>query len=153
MKASEVRNWLGKYFLLITAVIGGAILLFGESLFRLDDSIGTFEIIIPVLVGQLIIIFQWFAANLTQQKDFETTLPPWTVKLPPLLVVGLFIIASILKIAGFAYDAEWALSGDQFKGIVTFCVTILNATTVFIISSLFSQEKSDANTVDQTASS
>jgi hypothetical protein len=137
MNERDIRNWLGIYFLLITVILGGTILLVGNSLLRLDDPIGVFEIIIPVLVGQLTIIFRWYADNHNDEKKSRVALPPWIIKGPPLLVVGLLLITISLKVVGFRYDQPWTPSDEQFKGIVTFCVTILNATTIYVISKYF----------------
>jgi len=138
MKQLEVRNWLGLYFLLITSILGGVILLFGSSFLRLDDPIGVFEIIIPVLIGQLAIIVQWFAGNPAPDAQSKISMPVWIIKGPPLIVVALLAIAVALKVAGFYYDQpSWALSDAQFKGVVTFCVSLLNATTIYVISAYF----------------
>lgn len=137
MNEKDVRNWLGIYFLLITVILGGTILLFGNSLLRLDDSIGVFEIIIPVLVGQLTIIFRWFTSDYDPNKRLRVTMPPWIIKGPPLLVIGLLLLTVILKVVGFQYDKPWTPSDEQFKGVVTFCVTILNATTIYVIGKYF----------------
>jgi hypothetical protein len=137
MNEKDVRNWLGIYFLLITVILGGTILLLGDSLLRLDDSIGVFEIIIPVLVGQLTIIFRWFTTDYEPSKKSQIALPAWIIKGPPLLVIGLLLITIALKVIGFQYDQPWTPSDEQFKGVVTFCVTILNATTIYVISKYF----------------
>ena len=145
MTAKEIRNWLGVYFLLITAILGGIILLFGNSILRIDDSIGVFEIIIPVLVGQLAIIFRWFTSDHISSKKHRTLLPGWIVKGPPLLVLLLLITSIALKIIGFHYDSPWTPSDEQFKAVVTFCVTILNATTIYVISRYFSGDNSKSS--------
>jgi xanthine/uracil permease len=137
MNEKDIRNWLGIYFLLITVILGGTILLLGESLLRLDDSIGVFEIIIPVLVGQLTIIFRWYTTDYEPNKKSRITLPAWIIKGPPLLVIGLLLITVALKVVGFQYDQPWTPSDEQFKAVVTFCVTILNATTIYVISKYF----------------
>lgn len=137
MNEKDVRNWLGIYFLLITVILGGMILLVGDSLLRLDDSIGVFEIIIPVLVGQLTIIFRWYTTDYEPSKKSRIALPAWIIKGPPLLVIGLLLITIALKVIGFQYDQPWTPSDEQFKGIITFCVTILNATTIYVISKYF----------------
>jgi hypothetical protein len=154
MTAIDVRNWLGIYFLAATFVIGGYILLFGGGPllpFPRPDTTAAFQIIVPVLIGQLAVIVRWF----TGQKTFDPTaivsLPSWLVKGPALAVLGLLALTVILKCAS-TYAAQHGsrefvqLLGDDFKVIVTFCVSILNATTVYVVASLFSEAKTANST-------
>jgi hypothetical protein len=137
MNEKEVRNWLGIYFLLVTVILGATILLLGNSVLRLDDPIGVFEIIIPVLIGQLTIVFIWFTSNYDPNEESKILMPTWIVKGPPLLVVLLLAITITLKIIGFTYDRPWTPDDNQFKAVITFCVSILNATTIYVISRYF----------------
>lgn len=138
MTETQVRNWLGLYFLLITGTLGAGILLLGKSVLRLDDVAGTFQIIIPVLVGQLTIIFRWYGQDQPSVRSRAVNLPNWVVKGPPLMVLGILLLACGLKIAGFVLDAPLvAPSDDQFKNVVTFCVALLNATTIYVVSKYF----------------
>jgi hypothetical protein len=89
MKKSEIQNWLGLYFLLITGILGGYLLLLKETPFlpiRKAEAITSFEILIPVLIGQLTIIFKWYGKD-RNQKDIFVKIPKWVVKAPPILVV------------------------------------------------------------------
>jgi hypothetical protein len=145
MRAFEVRNWLGIYFLVVTSVLGAYILLFGET--RLlpitqQDSSDAFEIIIPVLVGQLIIIFRWYAGATDLNKNDVIALPRWVVIGPPLIVLGILVVTiGVLIVTNLGDGSNAVLSASRFKGIVTFCVTLLNATTIFIIIRYFEAEK------------
>jgi len=143
MTIKQIRNWLGLYFLLITSVLGGYILMFKEtSLLPISKSEGidAFEIIIPVLVGQLTIIFKWFGIGQTEQ-DKIVDIPVWVVKGPPIIVAILLIGAVVNLVVGNS-DGTHAkvISPDSFKAIVTFSVTLLNATTLFIIARFFKIE-------------
>lgn len=140
MTARQIRDWLGLYFLLTTGMVGSFILLFGKSVLRLDDVSGTFQIIIPVLVGQLAMIFKWYATDPPAAEDNRRVpLPTWIIKGPPFMVAAILVVASVTKIAGFHYDRpDLAPSDEQFKGVVTFCVALLNATTIYFIARYFS---------------
>jgi hypothetical protein len=145
MNSKDVRNWLGIYFLLITGVFGAYLLLFRESpLLPLSraEAVDAFEILIPVLLAQLTMIFRWFSG---QERDLTAaiSIPRWVVVGPPIMVGSILILATITLVLGNLGDGKrWAPSPDGFKGIVTFCVSILNASTVFIVSKYFSESKS-----------
>lgn len=140
MKTIDVRNWLGVYFLLTTVSLGVYILLFGDT--RLlpinkNDSADAFQIIIPVFVAQLTTVFSWFTNVADVSKDATVSIPTWIVKTPPLLVVGVIVVTIISMIAsGNNGSISW-VDASKFKTIVTFCVTILNATTVLVVAKVF----------------
>ena len=140
MKLSQIRNWLGIYFLLITGILGGYILLFKETTMlpiSHSEAINSFQIILPVLVGQLTIIFKWYGAD-RPEEDVIVNIPIWVIKAPPVMVSALLILSiAILIIGNLGAGETWAISPDSFKAIVTFCVTILNTTSVFIILRFF----------------
>ena len=143
MKAGEIRDWLGKYFLLTTVILGGYILLFAGRytvLLRIDWETGVncFQIIIPTLIGQLTIIFRFFGTNLAIKDDAIVPIPSWVVKWPPLLCLGLIIVTIVVMALGNIGEGQpWSPLQNQFKMIVTFYVTVLNATTVFVVSRFF----------------
>lgn len=147
MRSSEVRNWLGKYFLIITAAIGGYILLFGETPLlpmARSEATGVFQIVLPVLLGQLTIIFRWFTETKDpEQEDSVVAVPAWIIKWPPWIVVCLIVLSAIQMALGNLWgNRVWTLSPTIFRNIVTFCVSILNATTVFVVSKYFAGVKS-----------
>jgi uncharacterized protein YacL len=144
MKIKTIRNWLGIYFLLFTSLLGGYILIFKESmLLPITEAAGidSFEIIIPVLVGQLTIIFKWFGID-RKEENIRVDIPSWVVKGPPIIITILIIGAILSLVIGNLRDAKvGAISANTFKGIVTFCITILNATTLFIVGRFFKVQK------------
>jgi len=145
MKTKDVRNWLGIYFLLITGILGAYFLLFGETILlpiAKQEATDVFQIVIPVFIGQLTIIFRWFAGFTKVTDDEVIDLPSWVIKGPPLLVIGILVVAMVSMILGNLYSSEqWTTSPGQLKGIVTFCVSILNATTIFIVGGYFKPPK------------
>jgi hypothetical protein len=156
MRAGEVRDWLGKYFLLTTVIIGGYILLFAgryTALLRIDRETGMdcFQIIIPTLIGQLTIIFRFFGTSDRVDDNQIVPIPSWVVKWPPMLLVGLLIVTVItMALGGTGEGQPWSPLQDQFKLIVTFYVSILNATTIFVVSRFFETPKStDAQALPQ----
>ncbi|HEX8289567.1 MAG TPA: hypothetical protein VF556_16405 [Pyrinomonadaceae bacterium] len=147
MKVKDVRNWLGIYFLIITGILGTYVLLFGETVLlpvSKQEAMDVFQIVIPVLIGQLTIIFRWFAGFEAENTEASINMPTWVIKGPPLLVVGILIITVTLMVVGNMFSSlQWTISPDQFKVIVTFCVSILNATTIFIIGRYFKMPQVD----------
>ena len=142
MKARELRNWIGIYFLLITAGLGGYVLLFAETQLlplRRSDAVAALEIIIPVLMGQLTLIFRWYATGQeAETANVSIPLPAWVVKGPPIIVLVLMSCAIIQMVLGnMAGSITWTLSPENFKAVVTFCVSLVNGTTVFIVGRYF----------------
>jgi hypothetical protein len=147
MTASEVRNWLGKYFLLTTVLLGGYILLFSgqyTALLRIDRQTGMdcFQIIVPTLLGQLTLIFRFFGSVDRIADEEIVPIPGWVVKWPPILLLGLIVATIVVMGLGNVQNGQpWSPLQDQFKTIVTFYVSVLNATTVFVVSRFFERAK------------
>lgn len=155
MTAAQMRDWLGKYFLLTTVILGGYIILFSgrnTPLLRVDSQTGMdcFQIIIPTLVAQLTVIFRFFA-GVPKMDDSTIPIPPWVVKWPPLLCLALIVATIVVMAFGNLGQNGQPSSPDQgiFKLVVTFYVTVLNATTVFIVMKLFetANQKAQQSTV------
>jgi len=151
MKLVDARRWLAIYFLLITVVLGGYLLVAGGHRSWLlplsdEDSSACFEIIIPVFIGQLAVIFQWIAQlNVPQDINEICPMPSWAIKLPPILISLLLTISLIILVAGNANGGhDWGMPPETFKKILTFCVSILNATTVFLVAKLFHRPQSNS---------
>lgn len=141
MLTSDARNWLGKYFLTITASLGGYILLFaGTPLLPIErsEAMASFQIIVPVLIGQLTVIYRFFGAGKHDSSKDDLDVPDWIIKAPP-LVVGILVTSAVgaLIAANLLDRKEWAPSADTFRAIVTFCVALLNATTIFLVGRYF----------------
>ena len=149
MTESEIRNWLGKYFLVITLITGGYILLFAGTkampgLSR-DEAWKIFQIIIPVLVGQLTIIFKWFG-NLTNSApppSGMSPIPTWVVKGPPIGTSVLLFFMLLFMIIGNNGENQWGPTPDAVSGLVTFVVSVLNATTIFVVAGYFGRTQTD----------
>jgi len=141
MYQSEIRNWLGKYFLIITSILGGYILLFAESpLLPISRSDGNciLEIIIPTLISQVAIVFQWFGRGSHHLEDIETNIPRWVIVGPPVAVGSLIAFGILALVIGNVGEGKsWAPSPAAFQAIITLCVSLLNGSTAFIMASLF----------------
>jgi|SRR5579872_2981323 len=141
MLQSEVRNWLGKYFLIITSVMGGYILLFAETpLLPISRSHGNciLEILIPTLISQVAIVFQWFGRGSHHSADVETNIPRWVIVGPPVAVSSLIACGILALVIGNVGEGRsWAPSPEAFRAIITLCVSLLNGSTAFIMASLF----------------
>lgn len=158
MTLQKARRWLGIYFLIVSFVVGGYLLLFaGSSLLPLteEQSGSSFKIIIPVLVGQLALVFQWLAiANAQTVNDNEPSpIPAWAIVLPPVVTLLVFISGVIGLALSNSPTSFLRVSPATFEGMVTFAVTILNATTVLLVGRLFPSppnEKTKAEVVAKT---
>lgn len=143
MKISEIRNWLGLYFLIITGILGAYILLCSETpLLPISkaEATSSFEIIIPVLVAQITAIFKWYSVE-RKVEDVVVEIPTWVIKGPPIMVTIILLLSiTNLVVGNLGEGKTWAISPDSFKGVITFCVTLLNATSIFIIMRFFKAE-------------
>jgi hypothetical protein len=140
MSIEQIRNYLGIFFLGTTAALGAYIILFQETAalpIPSKDATSAFQIIIPTFVAQLTIIFKWVASPPPDQGN-QIVLPRWAVIGPPLAII-LILLATIILIVS---DAGASLNGGSiFKNAVTFCVSLLGASTVFIIARVFSSRE------------
>ena len=138
MHANDVRNWLGAYVLILTALLGGYLFLAPLALLPLEltDRTSSFEIIIPFLLGQVAAVYRFYTDTDASHRMIGTRLPSWVVKAPPILVTLLLIVV-LTQFAYAGIQREIPPSAETFKGLVTFCVALMNASTVFIISRYF----------------
>jgi hypothetical protein len=139
LEATAIRNWLGTYILVLTAVLGGYLLLAGGTwLLPLepDDVTSSFEIVIPFLLSQVVIVFKFFAGDHPGTRSVAG-MPSFFVKGPPLLATGLVFSALAVMATGGHSAATWTPSGVKFKAIVTFVVALLNASSAFVIAKYF----------------
>ncbi|HUE78881.1 MAG TPA: hypothetical protein VMN38_04550 [Sphingomicrobium sp.] len=136
MPVSKIRDILGIFYLGTTGVLGAYIILFQETMLlpiAAKDATSAFQIIIPTFVAQLTLIFRWIADPPTNH-DAATSFPSWAILGPPFLV--LLILGA--TIALLITDAGSQMAGGQiFKNSVTFCVSLLGATSVIIIARVF----------------
>jgi hypothetical protein len=136
MSLTSIRNWLGMFFLGATTALGAYIILFQETKalpISAKDALSAFQIIIPTLVGQLTLAFRWLS-NPPRNAEESIDLPRWAVIGPPSAVL-LIMVATIVLID---WDGGNSLDGGaMFKNAVTFCVTLLSSTTVFVMARVF----------------
>jgi hypothetical protein len=140
MKASAVRDWLGVYVLILTALVGGYLFIAPRALVPLEqaDRVASIEIIVPFLLGQTAAVYRFFTHDGSTKRAETISIRPWLVKLPILLVSALLAIELLLMGAGsLLARADITPSPEAFKGVLTFCVALLNASTVFLITKYF----------------
>jgi hypothetical protein len=136
MSVQQVRNWLGMFFLGTTALMGAYIILFQETValpISSKDATSAFQIIIPTFIAQIATIFRWIS-NPGGDDNAVAVLPRWAVIGPPVLVLLILgVTIGLLMI-----DAGGSLNGGTiFKNAVTLCVSLLGASTVFIVARVF----------------
>jgi hypothetical protein len=140
MKAQDIRRWLGSYILVLTAFLGSYLLLAGgTSLLPLspDGVTSSFEIVIPFLLGQVVIVYRFFTGSHAHDSRIPP-MEPFFVKAPPLLATAIIVGTLIIMAIGGANDnPPWMPSSAKFKAIITFVVTLLNASTAFVVSRYF----------------
>ncbi len=136
---AAARKWLALYFLLFTVIIGLYVLIFAESVLlplSSSDAGDVFRIIVPVLLGQVTIVFQWIA-NSDRESRRICPIPRWAIVCPALLSSTVILVTALAMAIGNFNDIGFGVSPDAFKTSVTLAVAILNASTVFLVARLF----------------
>jgi hypothetical protein len=141
----QARKWLGLYFLLTISATGAVILLFGGGdLVPLEekDVTDSFQVVIPVLLGQLTVIFQWLARqNATERGDRACPVPSWAIRTPPIVGAGIMATAVVMLFVSNQPNMTWIRFGpERFQATLTFVVALLNASTVLLVAKLFPSE-------------
>jgi hypothetical protein len=140
MSPAAIRSWIGLYLLILTGAVGGTLLLAGGVLPMNDaDLTSCFEIIIPFLLGQLALTFRFYANPADHQTRVKV--PKWVVKGPPVIVTILLVAGFTVMIVGALRQSESVPSGEKFKALLTFCVALLNASTVYITTKYFESKQ------------
>lgn len=138
MTYAQAQRWLGLYFLLLTAFEGSILLLFsGSGLLPLEgeDASSAFQILIPVLIGQMAVIFQWLAGH--TPNDSVCPIPAWAIRTPPIIALFILLAAHVSLVLANNEQSILKTSPETFKNAVTLAVSILNASTVFLVAKLF----------------
>jgi len=137
MKKSEIANWLLFFYLGTSVILGAALIILGpqNSWLGLSDNFAEFAIVIPVFLGQLAFLFRWFVSQATNTgSDLEETvnISSKLIKMPALIVIGIFLLAILLR--GLGINNNWSIQIDetQFRNLITFGMSILNATTIYL---------------------
>ena len=142
MTPKEVRDWIGKYFLFTLAALGGYIYLFSETIFLPISKAEAFaagETIIPVFLGQLTIMYRWFLSPAPTVGNVTIEIPSWLVKGPPIISIFLIAASILSMVLGSAQRATWSPDPETFRRIVVFVVSLLNVTTLIVISRYFGE--------------
>jgi hypothetical protein len=132
------------YFLLAAGFVGAFLLLFRQTSvlpLEADEANAAFQIIIPVFVAQVVVIFQWLAKTDDAAEDQPSPFPNWAIVLPPVLTLAIFIVAVVALAVSNGPGAAMQVSPDAFQSAVTLSVTILNASTVLLVTRLFPGSK------------
>jgi hypothetical protein len=116
----------------VTAVFGFSLLFFGESFFKIDDVAGVIEIMIPVFFSQVVSVVKWFSSN--NNLNEEVNIPRVIIFLPPIVVLILLILTFSLKVIGFNNNASYTPDDARIKEVVTFCMTMLSGTTIYLVT-------------------
>jgi hypothetical protein len=136
--SGDIRNWLGIYVLVLVAFLGGYAFLAPDYLLPLEsgDRVAAFEIILPVLLAQVALVFRFYTDEQANTRAIPRMLPAWVVKLPLLLVT--LLIGIELAMSGIAgVTRQKPPSPEAFKGLITFCVSLLNVSSIVILSKYF----------------
>jgi len=143
MEKKKLAAWLFYYFFATTCIIGFMFIILGPSIFQIDDSNSIISIIIPTLLGQVAILFKWFVdqANNVSLPSQIINIPALIVKFPPLAIIIVLFATLTMRVIGFKQGAEWTPSESQIKLIVTLCMSIMNITTIYLVSIFFQAPK------------
>jgi len=150
MSGDRVRNWLGIYVLVITVALGAYIILFQQTQLlpvSSADASSAFKIIIPTLLAQVTIVFKWFSSPTRSSRLLR--IPGWVVKGPPIATTLVLLVTITYLIC----DQGRSDGGEIFKNAVTFCISVLSASTMFIIPTVFGDQHLAQNLTSNPPSS
>jgi hypothetical protein len=139
MHAVAVRNWLGLYVLVLTSAVGTYFFVAPPAIMPLEkaDKIAATEIILPFLLGQVAAVFRFYSADSADSKR-SIPIPAWAVKAPPIVVTCILLLEFVLMGIGGVTQRETLIPpAESFKALLTFCVALLNASTVFVLGRFF----------------
>ncbi|WP_407156319.1 hypothetical protein [Bradyrhizobium sp. STM 3557] len=138
LRANEIRSWLGAYVLFLAAFLGGYLIIAPDSVLPLEnnDRTACFEIMLPFLLGQIAAVYRFYTDPRADERDVGSALPTWAVK-SPLIIVTILIAIQLGQFAFAGITRGVPPAPETFKGLVTFCVALLNASTVLIIVRYF----------------
>ena len=143
MSYDHARRWLALYFLILTGTLGAYVLIAAGSVvlpISRTDGNDAFKIIIPVLCGQLTVMFQWLS-HIEAADDRPCPIPAWAIKAPPMICVAiLFVAVAVLVVGNRMESGNIGLSTADFKGVLTFVVSLLNCSTVYLVTRLFAKK-------------
>jgi hypothetical protein len=136
MSPSSIRTWIGLYLLVLTGAVAGVLLLAGNLMpLEPGDITASFEIMIPFLLGQIAVTFRFYVNP--HPRPVRVAIPSWVVKGPPIIVSILLVGSFTLMIVGGLQQSRVVPSAEKFKALLTFCVALLNASTVYVITKYF----------------
>jgi hypothetical protein len=141
MTDDDIRKWVGTYVLILTIITGGYLFIAPDFILPLEasDRTASFEIIVPFLLGQVAAVFRFYGTpsrRASDGRDNTAALPGFVVRLP-LIAVGALIGIQFTLCAIAGIRRTEPPSPELFKGLLTFCVALLNASTIFIIGRYF----------------
>jgi hypothetical protein len=92
-----------------------------------------------------VLVSRFYTGDISQRVAKERIdLPAWLVKGPPFLVLALLLFTIVLMAYGNHPGAAVSVGPESFKGVVTFGVTVLNATTIMVMGRVFRERSKDA---------
>ena len=146
--AAAVRNWLGLYVLILVACLGGYCFLAPDWLLPLEssDRIAAFEIILPLLIAQVSAVYRFYTHESKGDDAVGDSVPNWAFK-APLIIVSVLLATELLLFAVAGIGGHTPPSPETFKGLVTFCTALLNASAVLMIGRYFGAKVTPADSV------
>lgn len=144
MTRDEAQRFLAIYFLASAGIIGVYAILFGETPLLpvpADDAKSAFKIIVPVFLGQVAVMYQWFATRSSQTANEKIDIPAWAIRLPPLMSLLIVVLTVVILVLGAKGWLSWRLPSTAFLDALTFAVSILNASTILLVARLFPRRR------------
>ena len=141
MKKREHADWLIYSTLVGTVTLAVVLIWLGpaDSLLSFTDLPGIFAIIVPVLIGQLALLYKWRAKNWNNQHEVDsvTNIPKNIIRLPLILCFGIVFLPLIFRGLGLYFEWKSILSEHQIKMSITFSMSVMNASIVLFIADVF----------------
>lgn len=142
MSVNDIRNWLGPFVLVLTLTVCAWIL--GAPLILLPLDFGarasSAEIAVPFLLAQIATVYRFFSTDPPKKASDLQRLPAWVVK-GPCIGVAVILVALFGMMAVAGVGQNGMVSPEKFKMVLTFCLSVLNVSTVLLVTRYFAAQR------------
>lgn len=140
---TDIASWLFGYYFASTILVAIVLLIFGpqSQALSLSDPTGIWAIIIPVFLGQVTILYQWFIKEAQRNEDSDVYIrfKKWILYTPPVAVLVLLLLSFVLRAMAVSENYSIEFSENYLKIAITLLMSILNVTTIALNTAIFKE--------------
>jgi len=142
---TNIANWLFGFYFSSTIILAFLLLVLGpkSQALSLSDLTGVWAIVIPVFIGQLLILYQWFIKESQRDEEKVDTIrmTKWILYSPPIAVLLIILVSLGLRVLAVKGIFGIEFTEDSLKIGLSLAMSILNATTIALNIAIFKETK------------